>query len=128
MTTSYFVALVTHGNLGCEVKTVIEKLVHPLDHIFCYSNSVDSLDVLEEKILTKISETKAEHILLITDLMGGSCWLLANRIKKSIPEAKVIGGLNVPLLVSYLMNHDKLEWNELIDKMVEDGKKGMIVR
>jgi hypothetical protein len=26
------------------------------------------------------------------------------------------------------MNHDKLEWNELIDKMVEDGKKGMIVR
>lgn len=128
MTASHFVAIITHGNLGCEIKNVIDKLVHPLDHVHCYSNQVDSLELLEEKIRTKISEQQAEHVLLLADLVGGSCWLLANRIKQSVPGATVIGGLNIPLMISYHMNYENFEWNALIDKIIEDGKRGMIVR
>lgn len=128
MSVSHFVAIITHGDLGCEARNVSDKLVHSLDHIFCYSNQVDSLDVIQKNILTVISEKQPEHILILTDLMGGSCWLLANRIKQQIPEATVISGLNIPLLISYKINHDKLEWDDLIRKITEDGIKGIVVR
>ena len=128
MSPSHYVAIITHGNLGCEIKQVIEKLVHPLDHVHCFSNQVDSLDILEQKILTAVSKCKPEHVLLIADLMGGSCWLLANRLKRNIPEAAVIAGINIPLIISYHMNHENLEWDELITKIIEDAKKGIVVR
>lgn len=127
MTETHFLAIITHGNLSCEIKNVMEKLVQPTDHVYCYSNQTESLDQLEEDILAKIEKSKANRVLLISDLVGGSCWLLANRIKRIHPDAVVIGGVNIPLLVSYHMNLENLEWNALIEKIVEDGKKGILV-
>jgi mannose/fructose-specific phosphotransferase system component IIA len=128
MSVSHFVAIITHGHLACEAKKVSDKLINPLDHVHCYSNEAESLEVLEEKIIKAIRKKNPQHILLISDLMGGSCWLLANRIKHHIPGATVLSGLNIPLLISYNINHEKMEWDELIRKIEEYGKKGIAIR
>lgn len=128
MTERHYLAIITHGKLSCELKSVIEKLVQPMNHVYCYSNQTESLEYLEEEILAGIEKTAADRVLLISDLVGGSCWLLANRIKKIRPDAVIIGGVNIPLLVSYHINHEHLQWNALIEKIVEDGKKGILVR
>jgi mannose/fructose-specific phosphotransferase system component IIA len=128
MKASPFVVIVSHENLSFEIKSLVEKLTHTNDIIHCYTNQKESLEILEKQILDDISHAQPKHILLLADLVGGSCWFLANKIKKSLPETVVIGGVNIPLMVSFLMNYEKMEWEQLINKIVEDGRKGIIVR
>jgi len=128
MKASHFVGLVSHGELSCAIKNVIEKLLPPSGIVYCYSNQTESLETIESTIVEDISQSGAQHILIMVDLVGGSCWLLANRLKKTYPKAVAMGGMNVPMVISFLMNYEQLEWEQLIEKVTEDGRKGIIGR
>jgi mannose/fructose-specific phosphotransferase system component IIA len=53
---------------------------------------------------------------------------LANRIKRNSKDIAVIGGVNLPMLVSYHINYNRLHWNDLLDKVVLDSNKGIVKR
>ena len=59
------------------------------------------------------------------DLIGGSCWSLANMIAREHPEIKIIGGVNLPMVISLIINHKKFEIDRLTEKIIEDSKKGI---
>ncbi|HHJ53489.1 MAG TPA: hypothetical protein ENJ89_09870 [Caldithrix abyssi] len=117
--------LITHGSLACCLKNVAEKLITPATDIYCFSNQEIALDEIQHAVEDLIAEQKPEKLILFVDLKGGSCWLLANRIKKQFGRVWIVAGVNVPMLVSYHMNYDRLPWPELIEKIVADGKKGI---
>ncbi len=120
--------LVTHGSLACCLKAVTEKLITPASEVLCFSNQEIALDDIQSAIEALIVERKPEKLLLFVDLVGGSCWLLANRLKKQHDNTWIVAGVNVPMLVSYHMNFNRLPWQELIQKIVVDGKKGILER
>ncbi|HID39956.1 MAG TPA: hypothetical protein EYP36_10650, partial [Calditrichaeota bacterium] len=92
-----------------------------------YSNLELSLEEIEKQIREDIEKQKPEKIIIFVDLAGGSsCWFLAHRLKKGNEDVTVVAGVNVPLIVSYQMYIERLEWKDLIEKIVEDGKKGII--
>lgn len=128
MKQNYYTAIITHGNLAGCLKRVTEKLIVPSTEVAYYSNKDLSLDEIEKEIQNVRAESKPEKSVFFVDLVGGSCWLLANRIKRNATDMVVIGGVNVPMLISYHMNIDTLNWNQLIEKIVEDGKKGILAR
>lgn len=128
MKPNYLSCIITHGNFATCLKQISEKLITPATEVFIYSNLELSLELIQEDIEEKIAQIKPEKTILFTDLAGGSCWLVANRIKKNSPDISVIGGTNVPLLVSYHLNCDKLNWNDLLEKIVSDGQKGVILK
>jgi len=128
MKNKYFTAIITHGDLAGCLKRVTEKLITPATKVFYYSNKESSLEDIEKEIQSLRTELKSEKSIFFVDLVGGSCWLLANRIKKNSPDINVIGGVNIPMLVSYHMNLESLEWDRLLEKITEDGKKGILAR
>ncbi len=128
MTKKYLSFVITHGSLACSIKDVAEKLIKPKTELRCYSNSVQVLEEIEEEIQKQIKAENPDKVAIFVDLVGGSCWISANRIKRDNEHIAVLGGLNVPMLVSYFMNYERLEWQALLEKVTADAQKGIVCR
>ena len=128
MNKNYYSCIITHGDLAYCLKGVSEKIITPATKMYYYTNRELSLDEIEKKINQQINKLKPEKSVFFIDLAGGSCWLLANRIKKNNKDIAVVSGVNVPLLISYHINFNNLDWNNLLKKIVDDGKKGIVTR
>ena len=50
------------------------------------------------------------------------------RVKKNNSDAVIITGINIPVLVSFVNNYERMPWNELLDKIISDGKKGILIK
>ena len=96
------------------------------ENLFPYTNLVDSLPVLNQKINEDIKTVGPKHIVCFVDLAGGSCWNLANMIAKQHAGVTIIAGVNVPMLISYFSNMNDLSFDALISKTVKDGSRGII--
>lgn len=128
MSKNYLNIIITHGNLACALKAITEKLVVPVTDFLCFSNEELSIEEIEAQITAKYREMQPQKIVVFVDLVGGSCWLSANRLKQTISPLVVIGGVNVPMLVSYQINYHRLEDGQLIEKIIADGQKGIVAR
>ncbi|MEJ2052551.1 MAG: hypothetical protein P8X42_01410 [Calditrichaceae bacterium] len=128
MTRNYFTAIITHGDLARSLIQVTKQLIVPATRIFSYSNKEQTLEEIETDIREEQNRNTPEKTVLFVDLVGGSCWILANRIKRNSKDIAVIGGVNLPMLVSYHINYNRLHWNDLLDKVVLDSNKGIVKR
>ncbi len=120
--------IITHANLAHCLLKVSEHLTGLSDHFHVYSNEQLDLALIESEVVQLIGKKNPEQIIIFSDLAGGSCWALSMKIKKSFPQTSLISGTNVPMLVSYLMNYQRLAWPELLEKIVDDGRKGMVLK
>ena len=120
--------VITHCSLAETLVEVSNLLTTPSVETYTYSNSVKSLDDLSAEISEIIEKNNPENLVFFVDLIGGSCWMLINRLKQKYPRARLLAGVNVPMLVSFQINYSNLSWNELMEKVLSDGKKGIISR
>jgi len=119
--------LISHGDLARELGEVAQKFFQEAQPLYCYSNEHLSVEEIVEGVSAKLRESLAEHAYIFVDLMGGSCWQAALRIKKDFNFVSVISGMNVPVIVSFAMNCPRMGHAELIKKLEEDAKKGIRV-
>jgi mannose/fructose-specific phosphotransferase system component IIA len=117
--------IITHGDLAFALLDAAEKIVGKQEHVNIYSNKEDSLPVLNEKITKRLEEFKSKHILFFIDLMGGSCWNLANMIRKKYNHIIIITGVNLPMLISYFLNCQEMTFIKLVKKVINDGSRGI---
>lgn len=117
--------IITHGNLAQELNRVSQKFLQDEIPTYTYSNDVDSIERIEKDVLQKIEETADKKAVIFVDLLGGSCWHAAMRIKKKMCDTAIITGVNIPALVSFSTNAPRMEWAELLEKIEEDAHKAI---
>lgn len=117
--------ILAHEDFALSLKNTIEKITGPQDNIYTYSNKTDALPVILNKISKKLSTIESDKIFVFVDLVGGSCWGLANMVLKDHPDVIVIGGVNLPMILSLIINHENLPVEKLVNKIIEDSKKGI---
>lgn len=122
---SFAIFILTHGDLAFSLKNTVENIIGKQPPIFPYTNKIDTLPLLFEKINNHLHELNTKNLYLFVDLVGGSCWSLANMLKKENPGLVVLGGVNIPMIVSFLINYENLDQTNLIIKIMEDAKKGI---
>lgn len=125
---NYLSCVITHGSLACSLKEVTENLGVHSTGLMCFSNQEMDLEEIEISIQKLISQNKPQKTVLFVDLMGGSCWLSANKIKYNQENVTIISGVNIPMLVSFYTNINRLPWDELIEKILFDARRGMVVK
>ena len=128
MKTDFLTCLFTHGNLAGALKSVTENLGISAGNLYSFSNQERAVQKIEADIRALIKDKSPEKILIFVDLAGGSCWLSAARLKNETNNIDIIGGVNVPMLVSYFMNSQRMDWQPLLEKVIADGKKGIARR
>ena len=117
--------IITHGDLGSALLDAAEKIIGKQDNVHIYSNKEESLTFLSEKIHKNLANIRTNNIIFFIDLMGGSCWNLANMIRKKYVNIKIITGVNLPMLISCFNNFEQMSFPDLIQKLIKDGNRGI---
>lgn len=124
---NYVCVILTHGDLAFQLSEVAQKFL-PLDiPVYLYSNKKDSIEKIVQDVTVKLKKARPEHVIIFVDLVGGSCWHAAAGIKKAYENVALLGGVNLPALVSLATNIDRLEWSQLLVKIEEDAVKAIKV-
>jgi mannose/fructose-specific phosphotransferase system component IIA len=117
--------IIAHEDFAAAILRTVEKVLGPQAGVFTFSNQQDSLAILAKKINEKIKEQPADRVVAFVDLKGGSCWNLAGMLHKAMPQMVTIAGVNLPMLVSYFNYRQELPFDDLINKVMTDGTRGI---
>ena len=110
--------IVTHGRLGEELLASARE-VHTVDApIECLSNRGCDLAELVKRIGEWLARND-EPALVLVDVGGGSCGVAASKAAAERPRTWILGGLNLPMILTYLANNDTLNPQELVAKMLD---------
>lgn len=117
--------VVAHEDLAHSLIRTVEKILGPQKYVYTFSNRTETLPELAREMSTTIEKGNKLHSICFTDLKGGSCWTLANMVKKKHGDMSIVSGVNLPMLVSYFNNRDNLPVKDLLNKVIDDGCRGI---
>ena len=116
--------LVTHGFLGAELLRTVEGILGPQDGVGFVSNTASSLETLSDQVRRLLSREE-DPVLLLVDLLGGSCSHACQEIRHLHRNIVLISGVNLPMLLEFFYNRDRIPFEELVQRLCEKGKDGI---
>ena len=121
--------IVTHHELG-------EALIHVARMLYGKPEQTkavsllegESLEDLKEKIYRAVDEVNdGSGVLVLVDIFGGTTMNVSALIAAEREDIEVISGVNVPMLLTVLIEReDNISLKELAKKALEAGKEGII--
>jgi len=124
---NYACIILTHGDLAFQLNEVAQKFIPFEIPVYLYSNKKDSIETIVQDVVVELRKTRPEQVIIFVDLVGGSCWRAAAGIKKEYEHVSLLGGVNLPALVSLATNVNRLDWPQLLAKIEEDAVKAIKV-
>jgi mannose/fructose/sorbose-specific phosphotransferase system IIA component len=118
--------LVTHGPVADALSKAAESVMGDIAGVYALSVSPLSMETIVEKLeaLANSPDTQ-EGMLIMATLRGGSCWNAACKVARRHQHVRVLSGVNLPMLLSFLTKRDKLSFPELVDTVCRDGARGI---
>ena len=119
--------IVTHADLGTALVRAAESVVGKVENVALLSNENLSRADLEEAIEASVRSWTAGGLLL-TDFWGGSCHTCGASAARRHGEVIIVTGVNLPLLLDYLYNRDKLAVGALAERLQQKGRDSIRVQ
>ncbi len=121
--------LVTHGELGSTLLEVANRIMGKNFNLPVISIDWKEGGSLIEKKAEEIKraierENRGEGVVVFTDIFGGTPTNLCVSLLKA-PNVEIITGLNLPLLLKFLSERDKMNLEELSRALVHRGKESI---
>jgi mannose/fructose-specific phosphotransferase system component IIA len=119
--------LLTHGPIG---EALIEAVrgIMGLDeglHALVVNNM--SVAEISARLLSLINapEEQQDGLLIMASLKGGSCWNVAVAMAKDHNHVRVLSGVNLSMVLSFITKRDLLTLDDLANTVVRDGLRGI---
>ncbi len=119
--------VVTHADLAQALVRAAERVVGTIEDVTLLSNEGLSRDDLERAIEASVQSWSAGGLLL-TDFWGGSCHTCGASALRRHGEVAIVTGVNLPLLLDYLHNRDRLPVGELAERLQQKGRESIRVQ
>ena len=119
--------IVTHADLAQGLVHAAERVVGPIEDVTLLSNEGLSRSDLESAIEASVSGWEKGGLLL-TDFWGGSCHTCGATAARRHGEVVIVTGVNLPLLLDYLHNRDRLSALELAERLQQKGRDSIRVQ
>ena len=122
------VILVAHGNLAGAFIDSMEMIIgpRPENEVVGISFTLDdALETLKDRIEENIIafDLKAdEHLVVCCDMQGGSPFNASFLLSKQYPMS-IICGMNLPLLLEFMLKKDEYTTKEEIQDLLEQTKE-----
>ncbi|MEZ4651803.1 MAG: hypothetical protein R3E97_24000 [Candidatus Eisenbacteria bacterium] len=118
--------LLTHGMLGTELVRAAGKIYGVPDGVSALTNEGASLDTIVRKLREELGSGDGP-VFLFVDLVGGSCCHAGLALRETDPRIRIVGGVNLPMLLEFLHYRDRVEPEELLERVVSRGRDGVRV-
>ncbi len=119
--------IVTHADLGTALVRAAESVVGKVEDVALLSNENLSRADLEEAIEESVRAWQHGGLLL-TDFWGGSCHTCGASAARRHGEVIILTGVNLPLLLDYLYNREKLTVGALAERLQQKGRDSIRVQ
>ena len=121
------VILITHGALGREFLVSAERILGPQEHVRVISvDPGDGLETIRERLSSIINSREfPKEIVILVDIFGGTPSNASLSFAVS-PGVEILSGVNLPMLIALFSGRENTPISELILKMEDLGKKGII--
>jgi PTS system mannose-specific IIA component len=118
------VVLVTHGALGRELVRTAETILGPQEGVAVVSNEGASLDGLADAL--RAAARGPGPVVFLADLLGGSCGHACRALRAERGEdACVLTGVNLPMLLEFFYQRDRVSFAELQERLLHKGRDGV---
>lgn len=101
MTSPLFGVVVGHGDVAQALVAAVEEISGISGALTAVSNRGCGRDQLEERIIAAVGDRRC---LVFVDMPSGSCLFAAMRRLHANPEVKVVTGVNLAMLLDFLMH------------------------
>lgn len=119
--------LVAHAGLARELLTAAEMIVGKIEMAEAVGIGADDpVDTIRESIAGAIQKIGEDGVLIMTDMFGGTpsnmglSFLEENRVE-------VLTGVNLPMVMKFATDRDKLGVEELADMLRKCGRESISV-
>jgi len=119
--------IICHGQLAFELFNTIKKLLGDAKQLHPFSSDFLAPETLYDQVSETIKEDGLENIIIMVDLRGGNCWKVGKQLSNEFRESKLLSGVNIPMLISFVSKRDRLTLNELAEVLVTDSNRGIIL-
>lgn len=117
-----------HGEFAGGLEKTVEYVLGRQENMF-YVNFNDGMGTkeLEDKYAECIEQSVGEGILFLTDLAGGTPFSTAVNLSMKNPNIKVIGGCNMPMILSTLeLREEARDIKEILENILEFSKSSIV--
>lgn len=119
--------VVAHAGLAAELIKAAEMIVGTIDGAASVEiKPDDSVEVIRSALTSAIEAVSAENIIIMTDMFGGTPSNMSlSFLKENMIE--VLTGVNLPMLIKFASDRDKLGVAELAAQIRDSGREGVTV-
>lgn len=119
--------IICHGQLAFELINTIKKLLGDVKHVHPFSSDFLAPETLQNQVSEAIKQSSLKDIIIMVDLRGGNCWKIGKLLSNEFPELRLLSGVNIPMLISFVSKRGRLSVNELAKVLVSDSNRGIIL-
>lgn len=114
-----------HGEFADGLRSSLSVIAGDFEHI-SFLHFANDAEKLKADMLAVVDAKPNDSFLVLTDLVGGTPFKTAALLASEGKSLKVIGGANLPMLLSIVYETDS-ELASLADTAVQAGKEGVKV-
>ncbi|MBN1482681.1 hypothetical protein EH223_11875 [candidate division KSB1 bacterium] len=119
--------VIAHGPLGDAFLKAAKSIMGTDEGLFPLSVTDMSLQEIESRLTSIVNEPcdDVEGIIVMACLRGGSSWNVSAAVAKDRPHVRLVSGLNLAMLLTFLLKRDILSLDELVEEMKKEAAKGI---
>jgi PTS system mannose-specific IIA component len=96
--------IVGHAGLAAALVDAVEQIAGQGSGLVAVSNADCDRDGLEDRILVAVGDRPT---IVFIDMPAGSCLFAVMRRLQSLPEVRVVTGVNLAMLLEFVFNRDR---------------------
>lgn len=115
--------IITHGDLGASLLKTARDICD------CGEESAAALTAGSADFKTDLAAALArahDGTVIMSDLFGGSTTNAAALLLADYPNTFLLTGVNLNMVFSFFHNRERLDLQELVTKIEEDARKGIL--
>ncbi len=120
--------IITHGPIGAALIEAAQCILGVDEGLYSINVTGMSLNEINDRLsaIINMPDEKSEGIVVMACLKGGSCWNVSAGIAVNKSKVRVISGVNLPMLLSFMTKKDLFPLDKLVDELEKDGVRGII--
>jgi mannose PTS system EIIA component len=119
--------LLTHGPIGDALIEAVRGIMGLDEGLHALMVNNMSVAEINSRLLALINapEEQQEGVVIMASLKGGSCWNVAVATARHHQHVRVVSGVNLSMVLSFITKRDLLSLDDLADALVKDGLRGI---
>lgn len=117
----------THGDLACALVRTAELIAGPQTDVKCVTLAPgEAVEAFRSRLMADLRPV--QPTLILVDLFGGTPWNVAVSLTADDPTARVVSGVNLPMLLEVVLSRRTLDVAQLALLALETGAQAVKMR